>query len=199
MTRGALAALSGDLERAIADFERGRDTYTDVGGHSGQPMFAASLAMNLAVHGATAEAARYVAEARAVLDERGEQWNAPIVLLAEGVLADELGDRPGAAAWLAAAIAVAREQGSSRSSTASPGSHPTAASRSTMPAPACDQRSSRSWSRTVTTSPASLPIAFRTAAFTGSMCVPSPRAMNDARNGTPSIVPRTFTSPRVPK
>ena len=94
MTRGILAAVSGDLDRAIADFERGRTTYTDVGGHSGQPMFAATLAMNLAAHGATEEAARYLAEAYAVLDERGELWNAPVVLLAEGVLADELGGRP---------------------------------------------------------------------------------------------------------
>jgi tetratricopeptide (TPR) repeat protein len=112
MTRGILAAVNGDLDRAIADFERGRNTYTDVGGHSGQPMFAATLALNLAARGATQDAARYVAEARAVLDERGELWNAPVVLLAEGVLADELGDRSGAAAALASAVAVAREQGS---------------------------------------------------------------------------------------
>ena len=103
---------SGDLDRAIADFEQGRNTYTDVGGHSGQPMFAATVAMNLAARGATEDAARYVDEARAVLDERGELWNAPVVLLAEGVLADELGDRSGAAAAFASAVAVAREQGS---------------------------------------------------------------------------------------
>jgi hypothetical protein len=48
-------------------------------------------------------------------------------------------------------------------------------------------------------SPASFPIAFRTSALTGSLCVPSPIAMKELRNGSPSIVPRTFTSPRVPK
>jgi hypothetical protein len=44
-----------------------------------------------------------------------------------------------------------------------------------------------------------LPIALRTAAFTGSLCVPSPSAMNALSNGAPSMVPRTFTRPRVPK
>ena len=38
-----------------------------------------------------------------------------------------------------------------------------------------------------------------TAAFTGSICCPSPMAINEARNACPSIFPRTFTSPRVPK
>jgi hypothetical protein len=33
----------------------------------------------------------------------------------------------------------------------------------------------------------------------GSMCVPSPVAMNELRKGCPSTVPLTFTSPRVPK
>src|ERR1700716_2832142 len=33
----------------------------------------------------------------------------------------------------------------------------------------------------------------------GSLGVPSPMAMNELRNGRPSTVPRTFTSPRVPK
>lgn len=61
------------------------------------------------------------------------------------------------------------------------------------------QRSIRSDRRTVTVFPTSFPIAFRTSAFTGSLCVPSPIAMNELRNGCPSIVPRTLTSPRVPK
>ncbi len=52
---------------------------------------------------------------------------------------------------------------------------------------------------TVTRLPASFPIAARTSAFIGSMCLPSPMAMNELRNGWPSIVPRTFTRPRVPK
>ena len=34
---------------------------------------------------------------------------------------------------------------------------------------------------------------------TGSLCRPSPSAMNELWNGSPSTVPRTFTSPRVPK
>ena len=42
-------------------------------------------------------------------------------------------------------------------------------------------------------------MALRTATFTGSLWVPSPMAMNDDSNGWPSMVPRTFTSPRVPK
>jgi hypothetical protein len=52
---------------------------------------------------------------------------------------------------------------------------------------------------TVTVSPASFPMAFRTSAFTGSMCLPSPMAINELRNGWPLIVARTFTRPRVPK
>ena len=35
-------------------------------------------------------------------------------------------------------------------------------------------------------SPTSLPIVRRTSALTGSLCVPSPRAMNEPRNGCPS-------------
>ena len=36
-------------------------------------------------------------------------------------------------------------------------------------------------------------------ALTGSLWVPSPSAMNDVWIGSPSTVPRTFTSPLVPK
>ena len=39
----------------------------------------------------------------------------------------------------------------------------------------------------------------RRSALIGSLCVPSPSAMNELRNGWPSTVPATFTSPRVPK
>ena len=46
---------------------------------------------------------------------------------------------------------------------------------------------------------AGFPIAARMSPATGSLCRPSPRAMNELRNGCPSIVPRTLTSPRVPK
>ena len=42
-------------------------------------------------------------------------------------------------------------------------------------------------------------MARRTPALTGSLCVPFPSAMNALWNGSPSIVPRTFTSPFVPK
>lgn len=47
-------------------------------------------------------------------------------------------------------------------------------------------------SRTVTESPGPLPIAFRISAFTGSLWVPSPRAIKELRNSWPSIDPRTF-------
>src|SRR4051794_11505894 len=57
----------------------------------------------------------------------------------------------------------------------------------------------RSSRRTRTVSPAALPMAFRTSALTGSLCVPSPSAMNALSNGSPSMVPRTLTRPRVPK
>src|SRR5579872_7426219 len=57
----------------------------------------------------------------------------------------------------------------------------------------------RSSSDMVTVSPTSLPIARRTSAFTGSLCLPSPRAINELRKGCPSILPLTFTKPRVPK
>ena len=57
----------------------------------------------------------------------------------------------------------------------------------------------RSSIRTTTSSPTDLPIARCTDALTGSRWRPSPWAMNEDSNGSPSIVPRTFTSPRVPK
>ena len=47
--------------------------------------------------------------------------------------------------------------------------------------------------------PPSVPIARCTDALTGSRWRPSPWAMNEDSNASPSIVPRTFTSPRVPK
>jgi hypothetical protein len=53
--------------------------------------------------------------------------------------------------------------------------------------------------RTWTASPASLQIAFRMLALTGSVCVPSPIAVNELRKPCPSIVASTFTSPRVRK
>ena len=50
----------------------------------------------------------------------------------------------------------------------------------------------------MTSSPSVLPMAVRMTDAIGSLCVPSPRAMKALRNGTPSIVPETVTSPRVP-
>ncbi len=57
----------------------------------------------------------------------------------------------------------------------------------------------RSTNRTVTSSPSPFPIALRTSAFTGSLWVPSPRAMKELWKGWPSMVPRTLTRPWVPK
>src|SRR5215469_9046535 len=57
----------------------------------------------------------------------------------------------------------------------------------------------RSSRRTFTVWPASLPMALRISSFTGNMCLPSPIAMKEPLNGRPSIVPLTFTRPRVPK
>src|SRR4029077_13937979 len=47
--------------------------------------------------------------------------------------------------------------------------------------------------------PACLPMTLRISALTGSLWVPSPRAMNELWNGWPSMVPRTLTRPLVPK
>ena len=58
---------------------------------------------------------------------------------------------------------------------------------------------SRSCKCTFTIWPASLPIAFRVPALIGSICRPSPIAMNEALNGWPSILPLILTSPLVPK
>jgi hypothetical protein len=52
---------------------------------------------------------------------------------------------------------------------------------------------------TFTVLPASFPIARRISSLTGSMCLPSPMAMNELWKGCPSIVPVTLTKPRVPK
>src|ERR1700676_2139447 len=57
----------------------------------------------------------------------------------------------------------------------------------------------RSSNNTVTVSPTFFPIACRTSALTGSLCLPLPRAINELRNGWPSIFPLTLTRPRVPK
>ncbi|GAA1070553.1 hypothetical protein GCM10009629_02000 [Pseudonocardia alni] len=51
------------------------------------------------------------------------------------------------------------------------------------------RRPGRSSRWTVTASPVCLPIVVRTAAVTGSLCVPSPSAMKELWNGWPSIVP----------
>src|SRR5258707_418970 len=42
-------------------------------------------------------------------------------------------------------------------------------------------------------------MAARISRLMGSMCFPLPIAINELRNGWPSMVPRTFTRPRVPK
>src|SRR5690242_814749 len=42
-------------------------------------------------------------------------------------------------------------------------------------------------------------MTLRISALTGSLWVPSPRAMNELWNGWPSMVPRTLTRPLVPK
>ena len=42
-------------------------------------------------------------------------------------------------------------------------------------------------------------MALRMSVFTGSLCVPSPSAMNELWKDLPSIVPLTLTSPLVPK
>jgi len=52
----------------------------------------------------------------------------------------------------------------------------------------CNQ-SIRSSNFTVTLSPASLSISFRISAFMGSLCVPSPNAINELLNGCPSTLP----------
>ncbi len=62
-----------------------------------------------------------------------------------------------------------------------------------------DRYDNRSVTRTLTSSPTFLPSSLSMSAFTGNLCVPLPMAMNELRNSRPSIVPRTFTSPRVPK
>ena len=67
------------------------------------------------------------------------------------------------------------------------------------PVRADGQLSIRSERWTVTESPACLPSAERSSDFTGSLCRPSPRAMNELRKSWPSMVPTTLTSPRVPK
>jgi len=51
----------------------------------------------------------------------------------------------------------------------------------------------------VTVSPACFAIALRTSALMGSLCRPSPKAMNELRSGCPSTVPLTLTRARVPK
>src|SRR6266478_8808055 len=57
----------------------------------------------------------------------------------------------------------------------------------------------RCFRSTFTVSPTSFPIARRISTFTGSMCLPSPIAINELLKGRPSIVPLTLTKPRVPK
>lgn len=57
----------------------------------------------------------------------------------------------------------------------------------------------RALSTIVTRSPASLPILRRVSALIGSMCSPPPIAINELAKGCPSMVPLTFTKPRVPK
>jgi predicted MFS family arabinose efflux permease len=71
---------------------------------------------------------------------------------------------------------------------------------------AADERAVRQlqgWRRsrrtTVTSSPTSFAICFRSSALMGSLCVPSPIAMKELRNGRSSTAPLTLTSPRVPK
>ena len=97
------------------------------------------------------------------------------------------------------AAALARRRPAARRGPAHPGARarPRGGPAARRAAPALGRSAPRSC--TVTVSPACLPIAVRTSARTGSLCVPSPSAMNELSNGCPSTLPRTFTRPRVPK
>ena len=57
----------------------------------------------------------------------------------------------------------------------------------------------RSWIITDTESPGLWLMISRIYAFIGSLCRPSPSAINELRKATPFTVPRTFIRPRVPK
>ena len=114
MHQGIVRALDGPVDDALAGFDKGKAIYTGIGGRSALSTFEASLAMNVARRGRLADAQARVAAARAELDTHREGWNAPIVLIAEGVVAHAAGDVAAAADRLARAVARATDQGSHR-------------------------------------------------------------------------------------
>ena len=111
MHSGIVAAWKGRVDEALSRLAEGKARYTGIGARSGMSGFEASVALNLAGHGATADAARLVANARDELERYGERWNEPIVLIAEGVVAARRGEARAAAKHLGEAVDCATSQG----------------------------------------------------------------------------------------
>jgi hypothetical protein len=112
MQLGIVEVWRGAIDKGVADFTTGRETYTGIGGRSALSTFEASIGLTLIGQGRVEEAAPFVADARAEVDRMAEAWNEPVVTLAEAVLAHARGEADLAAERVAAAVSTAREQGS---------------------------------------------------------------------------------------
>lgn len=112
MYQGILQVRRGDVDEGAATFEDGRSRYMGLGGHSGMPVYVASLAYQLGSQGKVEEAAAAAAYARDLLVRRDERWNEPVVLIGEAVAALAAGDRVTATATFVSSVEVATRQGS---------------------------------------------------------------------------------------
>ena len=85
----------GGSTRACELFEVGWAVYTGSGLHTATPALLSNVALALLAHGRRDAAEQYAARARAELDAHGEEWPAPVALLAEAELAAERGEDAG--------------------------------------------------------------------------------------------------------
>ena len=91
MHLGWTRIVDGDVEGGLQLVEAGLTAYSGGGLHTGGGMFLANTALALLEHGRVEQGAEWVARARTELDTYGEQWPAPLVVLAEAVLASARG------------------------------------------------------------------------------------------------------------
>jgi DNA-binding SARP family transcriptional activator len=111
MRRGVLAAWRGDIEEGLEQFAEGRALYTGVNGRASLAAMEASVAIGAARAGRLDDAERIAQSARTELEQYGERYNEPYILLAEAAILHGRGNADAATERATRAVAAAGEQG----------------------------------------------------------------------------------------
>ena len=111
MRRGVLAAWRGDVDEGLEQLAEGRALYTGVNGRASLAAIEASVAIGAARAGRLDDAERVARSARTELEQYGERYNEPYVLLAEAAVLRGRGDKEAALERGQQAVASATGQG----------------------------------------------------------------------------------------